>query len=61
MELGLTTEEYRNAGYALDNREVETLEEKNKRKEDRKIENKNLSLYSITSLGRGLEYMYFKG
>ena len=28
MGLGLTTEEYRSAGYALDNREVETLEEK---------------------------------
>ena len=61
MELGLTTEEYRNAGYALDNREVETLEEKNKRKEEIKMENKNLSLYSITSLGRGLEDMYLNG
>lgn len=32
MELGLTTEEYRSAGYALDNREVETLEKKIKEK-----------------------------
>ena len=28
MELGLTTEEYRSAGYALDNREVETFRRK---------------------------------
>ena len=50
MELGSTTEEYRSAGYALDNREVETLEEKNKRKEDRKMNNLSLIKYEIKEI-----------
>ena len=50
MELGLTTEEYRSAGYALDNREVKTLEEKNKRKEDRKMNNLSLIKYEIKEI-----------
>lgn len=50
MELGLTTEEYRSAGYALDNREVETLEERNKRKEERKMNNLNVIKYEIKEI-----------
>lgn len=48
--LGLTTEEYKSAGYALDNREIETLEERNKRKEERKMNNLSLIKYEIKEI-----------
>ena len=50
MKLGLTKDEYISAGYALDNRKVETVEERNKRKDNRKMNNLSLIKYEIKEI-----------